>query len=146
MEPASTFPQLLAEVVVARADHDALIFAEETLSYTELDRRTARIARALLAIGVGKGTRIGILAPDSTLLLTTFYAALRIGALVTPISTLATPTELAHIIGNSDAQILIGVRSFLSHDYGARLEDVYKRQGRVPAEADARRRAHGRTG
>ena len=59
---------------------------------------------------------------DSTLLLTTFYAALRIGALVTPISTLATPTELAHIIGNSDAQILIGVRSFLSHDYGARLE------------------------
>jgi acyl-coenzyme A synthetase/AMP-(fatty) acid ligase len=122
MEPASTFPQLLAEVVSARADHDALIFAEETLSYTELDQRIARIARALLAIGAGKGTRIGILAPDSTLLLTTFYAALRIGALVTPISTLATPTELAHIIGNSDAQILIGMRRFLSHDYGARLE------------------------
>ena len=46
---------------------------------------------ALLASGAGKGTRIGVLAPDGALLLTTFYAALRIGALVTPISTLATP-------------------------------------------------------
>jgi len=121
-ERAATFPQLLARVVAAHSEHAALIFGGETLSYTELDRRTARTARALLAIGAGKGTRIAILAPDSTLQLTTFYAALRIGALVTPISTLATPTELAHIIGNSDAQILIGAREFLSHDYGRRLE------------------------
>jgi acyl-CoA synthetase (AMP-forming)/AMP-acid ligase II len=122
MEPASTFPQLLAEIVAARADHDALIFAGEAISYAELDNRSARMARALLALGAGKGTRIGILAPDSTLMLTTFYAALRIGALVTPISTLATPIELAHILRNSDAQILIGVRKFLSHDYAERLE------------------------
>src|SRR6516165_5113905 len=55
MEPASTFPQLLAEVVGLRADHDALIYADEVLSYAELDRRTARMARALLAVGAGKG-------------------------------------------------------------------------------------------
>ena len=42
------------------------------------------MAQALLATGAGKGTRIGLLAPDGALLLTTFYAALRIGALVTP--------------------------------------------------------------
>lgn len=120
-EPASTFPQLFSRIVAARADHDALVVAEETLSYRELDRRCARMARALLAIGVGKGTRIALLAPDSTLALTTFYAALRIGALITPISTLATPNELAHIIRTSDAQLLIGARRFLSHDYGEHL-------------------------
>ncbi|KAA0107714.1 class I adenylate-forming enzyme family protein [Mycolicibacterium sp. P1-5] len=122
MEPASTFPQLLADVVAEHADHDALVFGEEVLTYAELERRSSRLARALLALGVGKGTRIGVLAPDSPLMLTTFYAALRIGALVTPISTLATATELAHILRNSDAQILIGVREFLSHDYAQRLE------------------------
>lgn len=120
-EPASTFPQLFADIVAARADHDALVFAAETLSYAELDRRCARMARALLAIGAGKATRIGLLAPDSALWLITFYAALRIGALVTPISTLATPSELAHIVRTSDAQILIGVRRFLNHDYGEKL-------------------------
>jgi acyl-CoA synthetase (AMP-forming)/AMP-acid ligase II len=120
-EPASTFPALLAETVATRSEHPALITADETLTYRELDRRSARAARALLASGAGKGTRIAILAPDSALLLTTFYAALRIGALVTPISTLATPPELAHILRTSDAQILIGVRQFLRHDYAEAL-------------------------
>src|SRR4051812_1252157 len=120
-EPASTFPALFAQIVAARGDHDALILAHETLTYRELDRRSARMARALLAGGAGKGTRIGLLAPDGALWLTTFYAALRIGALITPISTLATPPELAHIIRTSDVQILIGARRFLRHDYAEKL-------------------------
>jgi acyl-CoA synthetase (AMP-forming)/AMP-acid ligase II len=116
-EPASTFPELFAQTVATRGDHVALIVTDETLTYRELDRRSDRMARALLASGVGKGTRIGLLAPDGTLWLTTFYAALRIGALITPISTLATPPELAHIIRTSDAHILIGVRRFLRRDF-----------------------------
>jgi acyl-CoA synthetase (AMP-forming)/AMP-acid ligase II len=116
-EPAVTFPELFTPVALGRRDHPALIDAGETLTYGDLDRRSARMARALLASGAGKGTRIGLLAPDSALWLTTFYAALRIGALITPVSTLATPPELAHIIRNSDAQILIGVRRFLRRDF-----------------------------
>ena len=122
MGEPSTFPELLAEVVRERADHPALIVADETLTYAELDRRSARMAKALLASGAGKGTRIAVLAPDSALLLTTFYAALRIGALVTPISTLTTPPELAHIIRTSDAQLLVGARRFLRNDFAANLE------------------------
>lgn len=121
-EPASTFPKLFAEVVAARADHDALIYAGETLTYGELDQRSARMARALLATGAGKATRITLLAPDSALLLCAFYAALRIGALVTPISTLSTPSELAHIVRTSDTQILIGLRRFLARDFGRNIE------------------------
>ncbi|MFI0355041.1 class I adenylate-forming enzyme family protein [Actinomadura sp. 9N407] len=120
-EPASTFPQLFAEIVAARGERDALILANATLTYRELDERSARMARALLASGMGKGARIGLLAPDGALWLTAFYAALRIGALVTPISTLAPPPELAQIIRTSDAQILIGVRRFLRHDYADEL-------------------------
>lgn len=135
MEPASTFPRLFAEVVAARPDHEALIHADETLSYRELDRRCTLMARALLAIGAGKATRIAILAPDSALSLTTFYAALRIGALVTPISTLTTPSELAHIVATSDAQILIGARRFLTRDYGQSLQSALPDIGAGSAEA-----------
>jgi acyl-CoA synthetase (AMP-forming)/AMP-acid ligase II len=130
--PASTFPALLAETVSAHADHPALITADETLSYGELDRRSARMARALLASGAGKGSRIAILAPDSALLLSTFYAALRIGALVTPISTLATPPELNHILRTSDAQVVVGARRFLRHDYAEYLAAA------LPGLAEAR--------
>ena len=131
MDGPSTFPQLLAEVVRERADHPALIVPDETLSYAELDRRSGRMAKAFLAAGAGKGTRIGLLAPDGTLFLTAFYAALRIGALVTPISTLTTPPELGHILRTSDVQMLVGARRFLRRDFAANLEAA------LPGLADA---------
>src|SRR3546814_14338028 len=65
-------------------------------------RRTARMARALLASGAGKGSRIALMAPDGVLWLTTFLASLRIGALVSVVSTLCTPPELAHLLRTSD--------------------------------------------
>ncbi|HET9667432.1 MAG TPA: class I adenylate-forming enzyme family protein [Desertimonas sp.] len=129
---AQTFPALFADIVRERADHPALITADETLAYAELERRSARMARALLASGAGKGTRLALLAPDSALFLTTFYAALRIGALVTPISTLTTPPELAHVVRTSDAQILVGARRVLRRNFGQNLEVA------LPGLADAR--------
>jgi acyl-CoA synthetase (AMP-forming)/AMP-acid ligase II len=48
-------------------------------------------------------------------------AGLRIGALVSLVSTLCTPPELAHMLRSGDAQILLGVRRFLRHDYGKTL-------------------------
>jgi acyl-CoA synthetase (AMP-forming)/AMP-acid ligase II len=79
------------------------------------------MARALVAIGAGKGTRIALLAPDGILWLTTFLAAMRIGALVAPVSTLCTAPELAYVLRHCDAQVLIGVRRFLRHDYAERM-------------------------
>ncbi len=134
-EPPSTFPELLAQIVAARADHPAVILADDALTYGELDRRSARMSRALLASGAGKGTRIALLAPDGALWLTTFYAALRIGALVTPVSTLTTPPELAHIIRTSDAQILIGVRRFLRRDFVKNLTSALPGLGEGKAGA-----------
>lgn len=116
-EPAATLPALFAQVVAARGPHDAIATVRETISYAELDRRSARLARALLASGVGKGSRIGLIAPDGILWMTAFLASLRIGALISVVSTLCTPPELAHILRHSDVQYLLGARRFLRHDY-----------------------------
>lgn len=123
--PPSTIPAMLAAMVAARGGHDAVATLEETVSYAELDRRSADMARALLAAGAGKGARIAMLAPDGIGFVTTFLAALRIGALVTVVSTLATPRELAHILRNSDTQFLISARRFLNHDYAQTLEAAF---------------------
>ena len=124
-EPPSTIPSQFAAVVAARGDHDAIATVAETVSYAELDRRSARMARALLAAGAGKGARIALLAPDGIFWATTFLAALRIGALVTVVSTLVTPRELAHILRNSDTQFFLSARRFLSHDYARTLEAAF---------------------
>lgn len=112
---------MLACTVADRPDHPAVVLAGATITYRELDQRSADMARSFLALGVGKGTRVGVLAPDGALWLTAFYAALRIGALVTPISTLAAPPELAYTLRRGDIQILVGARRFLSRDFAQLL-------------------------
>lgn len=120
-EAPCTLPALLAHVVALRGDRAAVVTADETIDYAELDRRSARLAAALLAAGAGKGTRIALLAPDGPLWITAFLASLRIGALLTLVSTLSTPAELAHVLRHSDCRFLIGARRFLRHDYAATL-------------------------
>lgn len=120
-ESKATIAAMLAQNAATWGDRDAVVTAGETISHAELDRRSATMARALLAIGAGKGTRIALLAPDGILWLTSLFAGLRIGALVATVSTLATPGELAHIVRHSDCQILIGARRFLRHDYAQKL-------------------------
>lgn len=124
-EPPSTIPALLRSVAAARGDHDAVAMVAETVTYAELDRRSADMARALLASGAGKGARIALLAPDGVFWVTAFLAALRIGGLVTCISTLCTPKELAHILRSSDTQVLLSARGFLGHDYAEKLESAF---------------------
>lgn len=121
LEPPSTIPALLAQLAIDRAEHPAIITRAETLTYRELDERSARMARALLAAGAGKGTRIALLAPDGALWLTAFLASLRIGALLVAVSTLATPPEIAHILRHGDCQMLIGARRFLRRDFADTL-------------------------
>ena len=124
-EPPSTIPAQFAATVAARGGSDAVAMLAETVTYAELDRRSAQLARALLASGAGKGARIALLAPDGIFWATAFLAALRIGALVTCCSTLCTPRELAHMLTNSDVQFLLGARRFLGHDYGDKLAAAF---------------------
>lgn len=98
---------------------------DETVTYAELDKRSAQLACALLASGAGKGARIALLAPDGIFWVTAFLASLRIGALVTCCSTLCTPKELGHMVCNSDVEFFLGARHFLGHDYAEKLAAVF---------------------
>lgn len=118
----ATLPALFARSLAIHADRDAIAMADLKLSYFDFDKRIEAMAADLVAAGAGKGSRIALLAPDGILWATVFMAATRIGAVIIAVSTLATAPEMAHIVRHSDAQFLIGVRSFLRHDYVARLE------------------------
>ncbi len=119
-----TLPAVFARQVQTRGSHPAVVMADESLSYAELERRSAQFARALLQAGAGKGTRIALLSSDGIFWLVAFLGCLRIGALVTLVSTLCTSRELAHMLRNSDIQFLIAQRRFLNHDYAGKLREA----------------------
>jgi acyl-CoA synthetase (AMP-forming)/AMP-acid ligase II len=131
----STLPSLLSHHVRHFGSRDAIATSGETLSYSQLEQRSAAMARSLLSIGAGKGTRIALLAPGGILWLTAYVAALRIGALVSLVSTLCTAPELAYILRQSDCQILIGIRRYLRHDYARTLLDALPGLSAATAEA-----------
>lgn len=116
---------MLADIVSRRANKDAIATVARTINYAELDQLSAHMARAFVAAGAGKGSRIALLAPDGIFWITAFLASLRIGALITVVSTLCTPRELAHIVKHSDIQFMVAGRRFLAHDYAHTLSAAF---------------------
>lgn len=125
-----TVGAVLREQARRRADHPLLVCDADRLSYAEAERRSARLARGLLALGAGKGTHVGILYPNGSDFIVAMLAAARIGAVVVPFSTFATAPEIQRQLAHADVEILLGARSYRGHDYAQRLADIDR--GAVP--------------
>jgi acyl-CoA synthetase (AMP-forming)/AMP-acid ligase II len=60
-----TVPALLRERAAARPDAVLLVCDDDVLTYGAADRRSARLARGLLASGAGNGTHVGTSIPTA---------------------------------------------------------------------------------
>ncbi|MDT5193609.1 MAG: hypothetical protein QOH20_363 [Mycobacterium sp.] len=120
--PAS-IPELLA-LRRAHSDGELLITDHERLSFAEADEQSQVLADALLASGVGKGTRVGILFPNCAQWIISWLAAARIGALTVPLSTFAPGAELARLLRHTDTQVLLMGHSIAGRDLVDRLADA----------------------
>src|SRR5215213_282410 len=92
--PNPTVGAVLRDQARNRGDHPLLVCDAERLSYAEADRRSADLARALVALGAGKGTHVGLLHPNGAAFVVGMLAAARLGAVVVPFSTFQTTAEL----------------------------------------------------
>jgi len=119
-----TVAQILRQQSQSRAGHPLLVCDGDRISYAEADRRSAELARGLIALGAGKGTHVGLLHPNGTEFVVGMLAAARIGAVVVPFSTFVTARELREQLVDSDVAILLSAASFRSHDYAQRLGEI----------------------
>ena len=121
---ALTVAGILCSQARSRGDHPLLVCDDDRISYADADRRSAELARGLIAYGAGKGTHVGLLHPNGSEFAVGMLAAARIGAVVIPFSTFATARELREQLVDSDVEILLAAASFRSHDYVRRLADA----------------------
>ncbi|MGV0741857.1 class I adenylate-forming enzyme family protein [Mycolicibacterium sp. XJ870] len=108
----------------SRGDHPLLICDDQRISYADAEARSARVARALVALGAGKGTHVGLLYPNGVDFVVAMLAAARIGAVVVPFSTFLTASEMRTQLLAGDVGIMLSARHFRNHDYMNRLADV----------------------
>jgi len=117
-----TIADLLAHSVEEFGSADYLITPTDRMSYLEAQQRSALAARWLLRIGIGKGSRVGLFFPNGTEWVTWWLAVSRIGAVVVPLSTMYTPTEIAKVLRLADIGLLIAPSRVLTIDVAERLE------------------------
>ncbi|GAB6179515.1 long-chain-fatty-acid--CoA ligase [Desulfotomaculum defluvii] len=85
----------------------AIIFQNHQLTYTELKERVDRIATALHGLGVKKGNRVAIMLPNCPQVVIAYYAVMRLGAIAVMVNPLYSERDLAYILKDSQAEILI---------------------------------------
>ncbi|HEY0227085.1 MAG TPA: AMP-binding protein, partial [Mycobacterium sp.] len=119
-----TVAEILRRHCHSRGDHPFVVCDEDRISYRDADRRSAELARGLIALGAGKGTHIGLLYPNGTEFVVGTLAAARIGAVVIPFSTFVTAREMREQLVHSDTEVLLSASLFRSHDYVQRLAEV----------------------
>ncbi|HOD27923.1 MAG TPA: class I adenylate-forming enzyme family protein [Syntrophales bacterium] len=105
----------------AKPGAETLVFGDERLSWGDFKERMDRIARAYLAIGVGKGDRIALLSAARNEFLLTYMAAGKVGAMWLGLNPKFTLDELRYQIGDSRPAVLIAVRTFLGNDLAATI-------------------------
>jgi long-chain acyl-CoA synthetase len=96
------------EIEKKKGNHLALVFANERMTYAETGARIRRLSAALQARWqVKKGEVVALIAPNCPEFVISYFAIVRIGAIVQPIDERLTPEEMRDILLDSGARFLI---------------------------------------
>jgi fatty-acyl-CoA synthase len=115
--PRLTLPCFLADIAARHGAREAIVYEGTRTSYAQLERGARRLARALIAAGAGKGTRIAALMGSRPEWIQLYFATGLVGGIFIPISTFATADERDYVLHHSDAQFLFLQEALLQHRY-----------------------------
>ena len=112
--------------VRANPDADALVdmTSNRRWTYGELNDEIDVIARGLMALGVERGERVGIWAPNCPEWTIVQYATAKIGAILVNINPSYRTHELAYVLKQAGIRTLVSATTFKSSDYVAMVAEV----------------------
>jgi fatty-acyl-CoA synthase len=93
-------------------------------TYAQLDADTDELASGLLTLGIEKGDRVGIWAPNCAEWVLLQYATAKIGAILVNINPAYRSYELGYVLRQSGIRLLVSAESFKTSDYRGMIEEV----------------------
>ena len=113
-EPVAAPPANLADLIRARAAEtpDAVALVEPgpvrgELTWSALDRRVDAVAAGLSGLGLLAGHRLALLGTNSAAFVVAYLAALRAGVVAVPLNPQSVADELAEMLADSGARVLL---------------------------------------
>ena len=123
-----SIPGYLREVTQRHHDREALVMhgpdGVERWSYATLWDKSVEVAKALIACGVDKDSRVGILMTNRPEYLSALFGVGLAGGVSVGLSTFSTATELEQLLAASGASVLLFDGQVLKKDFGAMLADI----------------------
>jgi acyl-CoA synthetase (AMP-forming)/AMP-acid ligase II len=118
-QPWQTIPEMVLSAADRFGDVEAVVDGPLRLTFTEVVERIRCAAGAFAELGVEKGERIAIWAPNSADWMIAAFGLLTAGAVLVPVNTRFKAEEAADIIGRSGARAVLVQKGFLGLDYAA---------------------------
>jgi acyl-CoA synthetase (AMP-forming)/AMP-acid ligase II len=116
-----TIAAFLAKNAATRGDNAAVVDPQHEVSWPQLDRASAERAAALVETGVNKGQRVGLLMENRVEWALLACAAMRIGAVLVPLSTMLRLPELAAQLRVAGVRHLIAQPEIRGRDLRAEI-------------------------
>ncbi len=105
--PEGSVFTMLDATAHAYPDHVALAWFGAHLNYRRLLEEVEACSSMLASMGVGKGDRVAIITPNAPHYTITYYAAARIGAVITGCNPLYTKREMEHQLRDAGAKVVL---------------------------------------
>ncbi len=121
--PFSSFYDLIFTQAKKRGRKTALFVGDEKISYRQIQERADILAAYLSSRGVERGDKVALFMRNSAEFIYAVFAISKLGAVSVPINTFLKEGELAYILEDSDAKVLI---SSVVHDEVVSSDEVQK--------------------
>ena len=112
-----TIPEMVACAADRFGDAEAVVDGRLRLTFAEVADRVRRAAGAFANLGVDRGDRVAIWAPNSAYWMIAAFGVLTAGGVVVPVSTRYKTAEAADIITRSGAKVVLVEKGFLGQDF-----------------------------
>lgn len=99
--------QMVEQAATRNPTGEALVSGERRLTWRETKRAAARVAGGFEALGVEPGDRIALLVGNRIEFVLAVFACAQLGAVAVPMSTRLQKPEIAHVLNDCDARLLI---------------------------------------
>lgn len=125
---AHTIAGYLREIVTRHGPKEAVVLRSGdtriSWSYGDLMERSLEVGRALVAAGIGKGERVGILMTNRPEFLSSLFGISLAGGVPVALSTFSTPSELDYLLKASQVSLLLFEQRVLRKDFHAMLAEL----------------------
>ncbi|HVB72844.1 MAG TPA: long-chain-fatty-acid--CoA ligase [Ktedonobacteraceae bacterium] len=111
--PEHAYSEMLTRTAQRFPESEALLFHDDNLTYRELEALVNAVARALQELGIEKGQTVCLFMSNRPEYVISWFAATRIGAIVSSINPSYKEREVAYQLSNSDAAAIIVAQELL---------------------------------